>query len=48
MSQNHYQVLGVPATAGTLDIKLAYKRLAVQLHPDKHGGNPIYEERFKA
>jgi curved DNA-binding protein CbpA len=38
----------VPATATALDIKLAYKRLAVQLHPDKHGGSPIYEERFKA
>ena len=41
-------MLGVPATATPVDIKLAYKRLAVQLHPDKHGGNPIYEERFKA
>jgi len=48
LSQNHYQVLGVSATADSLAIKLAYKRLAVQLHPDKHGGNPIYEERFKA
>jgi curved DNA-binding protein CbpA len=48
LSQNHYQVLGVPATADALVIKLAYKRLAMQLHPDKHGGSPIYEERFKA
>lgn len=48
LSQNHYQVLGVPPTAHLRDIKLAYKRLAVQLHPDKHGGSTIYEERFKA
>ncbi|WP_375436217.1 DnaJ domain-containing protein [uncultured Hymenobacter sp.] len=48
MTQNHYHVLGVSSTATPVDIKLAYKRLAVQLHPDKHGGNPIYEERFKA
>ncbi len=27
---------------------MAYKRLAVRYHPDKHGGNPVYEELFKA
>lgn len=48
MSQNHYQVLGVSAAASPHDIKLAYKRLAVQYHPDKHGGNTLYEELFKA
>ncbi|MCC2545789.1 DnaJ domain-containing protein [Hymenobacter sp. BT175] len=48
MSQNHYQVLGVPATASVREIKLAYKRLAVQYHPDKHGGNTRFEEQFKA
>ncbi|WP_019948706.1 J domain-containing protein [Hymenobacter aerophilus] len=48
MSQNHYQVLGVPATATPRDIRLAYRRLAVLYHPDKHGGNTLYEELFKA
>lgn len=48
MSQNHYQVLGILATAAPHEVKRAYKRLAVELHPDKHGGNPLYEERFKA
>ena len=48
MSQNHYQVLGVPATAPAADIKRAYRRLATELHPDKHGGDRHYEERFKA
>ncbi|TGE26582.1 J domain-containing protein [Hymenobacter metallicola] len=48
MSQNHYQVLGVSATATAQEIKLAYKRLAIQFHPDKHGGNTQYEEQFKA
>lgn len=47
MSQNHYQILGVPASASAAAIKLAYKRLAVQYHPDKHGGSPLYEELFK-
>lgn len=47
MSQNHYQVLGVLPTAPIADIKRAYRRLATELHPDKHGGDPYYEERFK-
>jgi curved DNA-binding protein CbpA len=48
VSQNHYQVLGVPPTAPAADIKRAYRRLATELHPDKHGGDQHYEERFKA
>ncbi|AMR27884.1 hypothetical protein A0257_12825 [Hymenobacter psoromatis] len=48
MSQNHYQVLGVPATAPAADIKRAYRRLATELHPDKHGGDRQFEEQFKA
>ncbi|UOQ54193.1 J domain-containing protein [Hymenobacter cellulosivorans] len=48
MSQNHYQVLGVSATASVQEIKLAYKRLAIQFHPDKHGGSTQFEEQFKA
>ena len=48
MSQNYYQVLGVPASASAVVIKQACRRLATQLHPDKHGGDPRYEEQFKA
>ncbi|WP_167852142.1 DnaJ domain-containing protein [Hymenobacter elongatus] len=48
MSQNHYQVLGVSTTADAQEIKLAYKRLAIQFHPDKHGGDTRFEEQFKA
>ncbi|TGD78033.1 J domain-containing protein [Hymenobacter wooponensis] len=48
MSQNHYQVLGVSATASASEIKLAYKRLAIQYHPDKHRGSTLYEDLFKA
>ncbi len=48
MSQNHYSVLGVAASAPAADIKRAYRRLAVQFHPDKHGGDPRFEEQFKA
>ncbi|RZK41293.1 MAG: J domain-containing protein, partial [Hymenobacter sp.] len=48
MSQNHYQVLGVLPAASAEAIKQAYRRLAVQLHPDKHGGDSRHEEQFKA
>jgi tetratricopeptide (TPR) repeat protein len=48
VSENYYQTLGVPTSAPAADIKRAYRRLATQLHPDKHQGNPHYEERFKA
>jgi tetratricopeptide (TPR) repeat protein len=48
VSQNHYQVLGVLPAASAEAIKQAYRRLANQLHPDKHGGDPRYEEQFKA
>ncbi|MGI4743701.1 MAG: DnaJ domain-containing protein [Janthinobacterium lividum] len=48
MSQNHYQVLGVPTAAPAVAIKQAYRRLANLLHPDKHGGDVRYEEQFKA
>jgi hypothetical protein len=48
VSQNYYQLLGVVSSAPAADIKRAYRRLATQLHPDKHGGDPHYEEKFKA
>ncbi|MFJ3956414.1 J domain-containing protein [Arthrobacter sp. NPDC090010] len=42
--QSHYEILGVPVTASTQDIKAAYRRAARISHPDL-GGDP---ERFRA
>jgi len=42
-----YQTLGVKKDASAAEIKTAYRKLAKQLHPDKHKDNPKAAERFK-
>lgn len=44
---DYYKVLGVGKDASQDEIKKAYRRLAVQYHPDKNKENPQAEERFK-
>lgn len=47
MSYNYYNILEVATTADAREIKMAYKRLARQFHPDKHQGSAFFEEKFK-
>jgi curved DNA-binding protein CbpA len=44
---NYYHVLGVATTATTAEIKAAFKKLAIQYHPDKNPNNKEAEEQFK-
>ena len=47
LNRDYYRTLGLTLEASAQDIKKAYRKLAMQYHPDRNGGNPESEERLK-
>src|SRR6187431_43254 len=45
--RDYYEVLGVTRTSTEVELKAAFRKAAMQWHPDRNPGNKDCEHRFK-